>query len=60
MIKRGGEKIAPPHAVETILLSHPAVQDALVFPVPDPKYALARAELGACPRTVTSRPSPSG
>jgi acyl-CoA synthetase (AMP-forming)/AMP-acid ligase II len=37
MINRGGEKIAP-HTVEMVLLSHPAVQDALAFPVPDPKY----------------------
>jgi acyl-CoA synthetase (AMP-forming)/AMP-acid ligase II len=37
MINRGGEKIAP-HAVEIVLLSHPAVQDALAFAVPDPKY----------------------
>jgi oxalate---CoA ligase len=37
MINRGGEKIAP-HAVETVLLSDPAVRDALAFPVPDPKY----------------------
>jgi oxalate---CoA ligase len=37
MINRGGEKIAP-HAVETVLLSDPAVQDALAFPVPDPEY----------------------
>ena len=37
MINRGGEKIAP-RAVEAVLLSHPAVQDALAFPVPDAKY----------------------
>jgi acyl-CoA synthetase (AMP-forming)/AMP-acid ligase II len=37
MINRGGEKIAP-HTVEMALLSHPAVQDALAFPVPDPTY----------------------
>ncbi|MFE4371313.1 AMP-binding protein [Streptomyces sp. NPDC056835] len=37
MINRGGEKIAP-HTVEAVLLSHPAVQDALAFAVPDPKY----------------------
>ena len=37
MINRGGEKIAP-HTVETVLLSHPAVQDALAFAVPNPKY----------------------
>jgi acyl-CoA synthetase (AMP-forming)/AMP-acid ligase II len=37
MINRGGEKIAP-HTVEMVLLSHPAVQDALAFPVPDAEY----------------------
>ncbi|WP_214103797.1 AMP-binding protein [Acrocarpospora catenulata] len=37
MINRGGEKIAP-QTVEAALLSHPAVQDALAFPVPDAKY----------------------
>jgi oxalate---CoA ligase len=37
MINRGGEKIAP-HSVEAVLLSHPAVQDALAFGVPDQKY----------------------
>ena len=37
MINRGGEKIAP-HTVEAALLSDPAVQDALAFPVPDPEY----------------------
>jgi oxalate---CoA ligase len=37
MINRGGEKIAP-QAVEAVLLSHPAVQDALAFAVPDAKF----------------------
>ena len=37
MINRGGEKIAP-QSVEIVLLTHPAVQDALAFAVPDPKY----------------------
>jgi acyl-CoA synthetase (AMP-forming)/AMP-acid ligase II len=37
MINRGGEKIAP-HTVEAVLLSHPAIQDALAFAVPDAKY----------------------
>jgi oxalate---CoA ligase len=37
MINRGGEKIAP-HTVERVLLSQSAVQDALAFAVPDPKY----------------------
>jgi oxalate---CoA ligase len=37
MINRGGEKIAP-YTVEMALLSQPAVQDALAFPVPDPTY----------------------
>jgi acyl-CoA synthetase (AMP-forming)/AMP-acid ligase II len=37
MINRGGEKIAP-RTVEAALLSHPAVQDALAFAVPDAKY----------------------
>jgi oxalate---CoA ligase len=37
MINRGGEKIAP-YTVEAVLLSHPAVQDALAFAVPDATY----------------------
>jgi oxalate---CoA ligase len=37
MINRGGEKIAP-QAVDAVLLSHPAVQDALAFAAPDVKY----------------------
>ncbi|SDK86630.1 AMP-binding protein [Nonomuraea jiangxiensis] len=37
LINRGGEKIAP-HAVEVVLLSHPAVVDALAFGVPDATY----------------------
>ena len=37
MINRGGEKIAP-QSVESALLSDPAVEDALAFPAPDPKY----------------------
>ena len=37
MINRGGEKIAP-EAVDAVLLSYPAVQDALAFAVPDAEY----------------------
>ena len=37
VINRGGEKISPP-AVEAVLLSHPEVQQAAAFAVPDPKY----------------------
>jgi acyl-CoA synthetase (AMP-forming)/AMP-acid ligase II len=35
VINRGGEKIAPAE-VEEVLLAHPAVQEAAVFPVPHP------------------------
>ena len=37
LINRGGEKISPT-AVDDVLLSHPAVEDALSFGVPDDKY----------------------
>jgi oxalate---CoA ligase len=36
-INRGGEKIAPLE-VDSALLSHPAVAEAVAFPAPDPKY----------------------
>jgi oxalate---CoA ligase len=37
MIIRGGENIAPAE-IEDVLLSHPAVRDAVCFGVPDEKY----------------------
>ena len=37
MINRGGEKIAP-REVDEVLLSHPAVREAVAFGVPDGKY----------------------
>src|SRR5581483_1998826 len=35
-INRGGEKIAP-REIEETLLDHPGVDDAMVFPIPDPQ-----------------------
>ena len=37
VINRGGEKIAPA-AVDAVLQSHPDLEDAMSFPVPDEKY----------------------
>jgi acyl-CoA synthetase (AMP-forming)/AMP-acid ligase II len=37
IINRGGEKISPAD-IDTVLQSHPSVQDALAFGVPDEKY----------------------
>ena len=37
MIIRGGENIAPAE-IEEVLLSHPAVRDAVCFGIPDEKY----------------------
>jgi len=37
MINRGGEKIAP-HEIDQVLLSHPAVAEAVAFGVADAKY----------------------
>ena len=37
MLIRGGENVYP-REIEEFLLRHPAVQDAQVFGVPDPKY----------------------
>ena len=62
LINRGGEKISP-EEVEAVLLRHPAVGEAAVFGVPDPKYgeevsaavvlrgAATAQELQACCRT---------
>jgi acyl-CoA synthetase (AMP-forming)/AMP-acid ligase II len=37
LINRGGEKISP-YEVEAVLLAHPAVSEAAVYPVPDETY----------------------
>jgi acyl-CoA synthetase (AMP-forming)/AMP-acid ligase II len=49
MIIRGGENIAPAE-IEQVLLSHPAVRDAVCFGVPDDKYG----ELVAAAVTLTA------
>ena len=37
LINRGGEKISPLE-IDAVLLSHPAVSEAVCFGIPDPKY----------------------
>jgi acyl-CoA synthetase (AMP-forming)/AMP-acid ligase II len=52
MIIRGGENIAPAE-IEQVLISHPAVQDAACFGIPDAKYGeLVAAAVGLTPGTV--------
>jgi acyl-CoA synthetase (AMP-forming)/AMP-acid ligase II len=54
IINRGGEKIAPA-AVDAVLLSHPDLQDALSFAVPDEKYgAEIEAAVVVAPGHTTS------
>jgi thioesterase domain-containing protein len=38
LINRGGQKVSP-HEVEEVLLRHPEVSDAAVFPMPDPRLS---------------------
>ena len=61
LINRGGEKVAPPE-VEDVLLTHPAVAQAVVFPLPHPTLgeAVAAAVVvrpGATTSLVCSLPS---
>jgi acyl-CoA synthetase (AMP-forming)/AMP-acid ligase II len=54
IINRGGEKIAPA-AIDAVLLSHPHLEDAMAFAVPDEKYG-AEVEAAVVPapgHTVT-------
>ena len=51
---RGGENIAPAE-IEQVLLSHPAVRDAVCFGVADDKYGELVARRGD-PVTGTRRP----
>jgi long-chain acyl-CoA synthetase len=62
MIISGGVNIYP-REVEDVLLSHPAVQDAAVFGIPDPEFGeqvkaaveLARDTQGRRPRSAPRR-----
>ena len=58
MINRGGEKIAPAE-VDLVLQNHPAVAEAAVFAVPDPRFGedlvaavVVRAGMGVSPREL--------
>ena len=54
MIIRGGENISPAE-IEQVLLSHPAVRDAVCFAVPDEKYGEAVAAAVALSQDATER-----
>lgn len=54
MILRGGENIAPAE-IEQVLLSHPAVRDAVCFGIPDDKYG----ELVGAAVTLTGEAGPA-
>jgi oxalate---CoA ligase len=53
LINRGGEKISPAE-VEAVLLEHPAVAEAAVFGVPDPKYGEEVSAAVVLRRAVTA------
>jgi len=58
LINRGGEKISPSE-IESVLLEHPAVSEAVVFGVPDAKYgeevAAAVETRGGCDATALQK-----
>jgi oxalate---CoA ligase len=54
-INKGGEKVSPGE-VEEVLLSHPAVAEAVVFPVPDPALGENIGAAVVLKRGMTLRP----
>ena len=54
MINTGGEKVYPAE-VEEALLDHPAVTDAVVFGVPDPRWGEAVSAVVAAPHGTVDR-----
>ncbi len=54
MILRGGENVSP-YEIEHVLLGHPAVEDAVCFGIPSPKYGEEVAAAVRCRADVSTR-----